>query len=163
MGADEAAWQARIDASRDAEDEGRVPEAERELREALREAERPGAARMLVARSLEELADFYHRQGRPTEAEPLYLRSIAAWEEVLGPRQPRVGIPVHNLAVLYLAECRVEEALPLIARVADLWEAALGPSHPDRVTALETEATLLRRCGRGDEASRLDSRMPAGS
>jgi len=155
--ADEAAWQALLDASIAAEREGRLQDAEGLLIDARREAERPGAAPMLLALSIENLADFYHRSGRPADAEPLLVRSIQLWDEILGPEQPRVGIPVHNLAVLYLEGCRVDEALPLVRRVVSLWGSTLGAQHADRVSAIRTEATLLRRCGRADEASRLDS------
>lgn len=154
--ADEATWQALLDASIAAEREGRVEDAEGLLIDARREAERPGTAPMLLALSIESLGDFYHRSSRPDEAEPLLARSVQLWEEILGPDQPRVGIPVHNLAVLYLEACRVDEALPLIHRVLALWGSTLGAQHADRVSAMRTEATLLRRCGRADEASKLE-------
>lgn len=166
-GADEATWQALLHASIVAEREGRVEDAEGLLIDARREAERPGTAPMLLALSTESLADFYHRSGRLAEAEPLLVRSIQMWDEILGPDQPRVGIPVHNLAVLYLTGCRVDEALPLIHRVAALWGSTLGAQHADRVSAMRTEATLLRKCGRADEASKLESEgatpSPAGA
>jgi tetratricopeptide (TPR) repeat protein len=37
-----------------------------------------------VANSLNNLAGLYWSQGRYTDAEPLYQRSIAIWERVLG-------------------------------------------------------------------------------
>jgi tetratricopeptide (TPR) repeat protein len=160
-GADKTAWQALADAAVEAESEGRLEEAETMLLAARREARGPDAARMLQALSVENLADFYYRCGRLAEAEPLYLQSLDLWAEILGPQQPRVGIPMHNLAVLYLDDCRVDEALPLIDDVLKLWESALGPDHPDRIAAIRTEATLLRRCGREVEAAALQSHGPA--
>jgi len=157
--ADESVWQARMDAAERAEREGRSEDAEAFLLAAVREAGRPGSV-LLMARSLEAQADFYERAGRTTEAEPLYVQSVEIWERVLGDGQPRVGIPLHNLAVLRLKQCRVEEALPLIRRVLDLWRETLGPAHPDRLTAIRTEATLLRRCGRADEAEKVDAQAP---
>ena len=163
MGADESVWQMHMDTARQAEREGRGTDAEASLLAAEHEARRSGSARLLVARSLEALADFYHHTGRHSEAEPLYLRCAQIWEEILGPDQPRVGIPLHNLAVLYLSRCRVAEALPLVHRVLDLWEKTLGPAHPDRVTAIQTEATLLRRCGRATDAATLEARAPVST
>lgn len=162
-GADEATWQALVDASIVAESEGRVEDAEGLLIRARREAERPGTAPMLLARSIEGLGDFYHRSGRTDDAEPLLAQSIELWEEILGPDQPRVGIPAHNLAVLYLERCRVEQALPLIRRALALWGSTLGPQHADRVAAMQTAATLLRGCGRGDEAAKLEAEGPAST
>jgi tetratricopeptide (TPR) repeat protein len=155
-GADEATWQALVDASIVAESEGRVEDAEGLLIRARGEAERPGTAPMLLARSVESLGDFYHRSGRPEDAEPLLAQSIRLWEGILGPGQPRVGIPIHNLAVLYLEGCRVDQALPLIHRALSLWESTLGPRHADRVAAMRTAATLLRACGRAEEAAKLE-------
>ena len=47
-------------------------------------------------------------------------------------------------------------AAEAIDQVAELWADVLGASHPDRLSALESEAALLRRCGRDDHADRLD-------
>jgi tetratricopeptide (TPR) repeat protein len=152
-----------MDAAALAEAEGRPEDAESSLLEALREAEEPGGARMNLAFSVEALAELYHRAGRRDEAETFYLRSVELWVELLGPEQPRVGIPIHNLAVLNLEDCRVDDALPLIARVVELWERTLGADHPDRVTAIRSEANGLRSCGRDEEAAELESllKLPA--
>ena len=162
-GADEESWQTLVDAAVEAESEGRLEQAERMLLSARVEAERPGAARMLQALSIENLADFYYRSARPTDAESLYLQSLEIWQVILGPDQPRIGIPMHNLAVLYLDDCRVDEALPLVEGVLELWESTLGPDHPDRLTAIRTEATLLRRCGCTEQAAAIESRGPAST
>jgi len=161
--AGDGAWQAYMDAASLADAEGRPEDAESSLLEALREAEHPGSARMHLAFSVEALAEHYHRAGRRDEAEAFYLRSVELWEELLGPEQPRIGIPIHNLAVLNLKDCRVDEALPLIARVVELWERTLGTDHPDRVTAIRSEANGLRSCGRDEEATELESllKLPA--
>jgi len=153
-------WQSHLDAAALAEEEGRIDDAERALLEALREVEKPGGTPMDRAFTVEALADLYLRAGRGEDAEGYYLRATELWERLLGPEQPRVGIPVHNLAVVYLGDCRVDEALPLIARVVGLWERTLGPEHPDRVGAIRSEANGLRRCGREDEAAKLEALLP---
>jgi tetratricopeptide (TPR) repeat protein len=161
----DGAWQAYMDAAALADAEGRPEDAESSLLEALREAEEPGGARMHLAFSVEALAELYHRADRRDEAETFYLRSVSLWEELLGPEQPRIGIPIHNLAVLHLQDCRVDEALPLIARVVELWERTLGADHPDRVNAIRSEANGLRSCSRDEEAAELEGLLkpPAGS
>lgn len=159
--ASDSPWHDAMEAAEQAAREGRAGDAETSLQAAIREVDRLGAPRIRLARSVEALADLYHSQERLREAEPLYLRAIGLWEEILGPDQPRAGITLHNLALLYLAECRVEEAMPRIERVLDLWERSFGPAHPDRVTAIRSEAEMLRRCGRVEEAAALKSRIPA--
>ena len=43
-------------------------------------------------------ASLYHTQGRYPEAEPLYERSLAILEKVLGPEHPHVAAVINNLA-----------------------------------------------------------------
>ena len=150
------AWDRWMSAGETAAREGRGSAAEGAFRNALEEAERSGRA-IRIARSTEALADLYATVGRSAEAEPLYHDVIERWKTILGPNQPRLGIPLHNLAVLYLRECRVDEALPLVTEVAALWEETLGPDHPDRLSALRSEAALLRRCDRPAEAGKLEA------
>jgi hypothetical protein len=45
-----------------------------------------------VARSLNNLADLYKRQGRYADAEPLYLRAAAIREAALGANHPDTAI-----------------------------------------------------------------------
>ena len=137
-------------------------EADTELAAAAAAAGKEGVTDLT---SVEALAELYHRADRRDEAEAFYLRSVSLWEELLGPEQPRIGIPIHNLAVLHLEDCRVDEALPLIARVVELWERTLGADHAERVNAIRSEANGLRSCGRDEEAAELESllKLPAGS
>ena len=48
----------------------------------------------------------YQRQGRYSEAEPLYRRALEARERVLGTEHPDTLISVNNLAALYQAQGR---------------------------------------------------------
>jgi tetratricopeptide (TPR) repeat protein len=153
-------WQSHLDAAALAEEEGRIDDAERSLLEALREVEKPDGARMDLAFTVEALADFYRRAGRPADAETNYLRATELWERLLGSGQPRVGIPLHNLAVVYLEDCRVDEALPLISRVVQLWGRTLGAEHPERLGAIRSEANGLRKCGREGDAAELEALLP---
>jgi Flp pilus assembly protein TadD len=62
------------------------------------------------------LASLYHAQGRYGEAEPLYMRALAAKERVLGPEHPGTLTSAGNLAVLYKLQGRQAEAEALIRR-----------------------------------------------
>jgi hypothetical protein len=44
-----------------------------------------------VAQSLNNLAELYRRLGRSADAEPLYKRSLAIREKVLGPDHPDIA------------------------------------------------------------------------
>ena len=50
--------------------------------------------------SLNNLAELFRTQGRYSEAEPLYKRSLAIREKALGPVHPSVGTSLNNLAAL---------------------------------------------------------------
>jgi CHAT domain-containing protein len=70
-----------------------------------------------VATALNNLAGLYQAQGRYTEAEPLYMRSLAVREKALGPEHPNVATSHNNLAVLHLAQRD-------LVRAAASWRAA---------------------------------------
>jgi tetratricopeptide (TPR) repeat protein len=74
----------------------------------------------------------YYAQGRYAEAQPLYERALAIYEEALGPDHPAVGTTLNNLAELYRAQGRYAEAQPLYERALAICEQALGPDHPRR-------------------------------
>ena len=50
-----------------------------------------------MATSLNNLAGLYHAQGKYAAAEPLYNRSLAIREKVLGPQHPDVATSLNNL------------------------------------------------------------------
>ncbi len=56
-----------------------------------------------VARSLNNLADLYERQGRYAEAEPLFERALAIRERAVGPDHPDTATSTNNLASFYQA------------------------------------------------------------
>jgi hypothetical protein len=48
------------------------------------------------------------------------------WGKLLGPRQPRLAITLHNLAVVELALDRPEEARGHVLAALEIWELSLG-------------------------------------
>ena len=69
-------------------------------------------------RALNNLAALYDSQGKYTQAEPLYKRSLMIAEKALGPDHPDVALSLENLAGLYRATNRDEEAEKLEQRAA---------------------------------------------
>ena len=69
-----------------------------------------------MATSLNNLALLYSTQGNYAEAEPLYMRSLAIIEKVLGSEHPHVVMSLENYAALLRDIGRGDEAETLEAR-----------------------------------------------
>jgi tetratricopeptide (TPR) repeat protein len=69
-----------------------------------------------VAGSLNNLAELYQAQGKYSQAEPLYQRSLAIVERAVGPEHPNVATSLNNLARLYQAQGKYSQAEPLYQR-----------------------------------------------
>lgn len=119
-------WEARMAAATIAYQQGRYADAENSLQDALTEAEQFGKEdrRMTMtlvklgdlAATYSNLASYYRKQGRNSEAESLYKRLLAIWEKVLGPRHPHVAKSLEKYASLLRESRRDAEAAKLEAR-----------------------------------------------
>ena len=69
-----------------------------------------------MAESLNNLAELYRTQGKYAEAEPLYKRSLAILEKVLGPNHPDVAKSLEIYAALLQETGRGSEAEELGSR-----------------------------------------------
>jgi tetratricopeptide (TPR) repeat protein len=132
-----------------------------ELQEALEYFRK--AANIQTALGLEtDLADslgwqgnLYQSQGRFSEAEPLYVRSLELRERQLGADHPDVATSLNNLAELYRTQDRYSEAEQLYVRSLEILERHLGTGHPDVATCLNNLAVLYKSQGRYSEAEQL--------
>jgi len=113
---------------------------------------------LAVATSLNNLAELYRVQGRYSEAEPLYKRSLLIREEQLGVDHPDTATSLNNLAALYQAQARYSEAKPLYKRSLSISEEQLGTDHPDTAISLNNLALLYYAQGRYSEAEPLYAR-----
>jgi hypothetical protein len=73
-----------------------------------------------VATALNNLALMLFAQGRPGEAEPLYRRSIAIQEKVLGAQHPDLDRSLDNYAALLRKQGRDGEARTFETRARDI-------------------------------------------
>jgi CHAT domain-containing protein/tetratricopeptide (TPR) repeat protein len=153
--AGEAEWAAHMNAGEIANRAGDYRTAAGRYEAALREAESFGASDPRLAKTLNDLAASYTRQERFAEAEPLYRRSLAIREKVLGPEHPDVGQSLNNLATLYRARGRFAEAEPLYRRSLEIRERALGSDHPDVGASSNGLGGLYEMQGRYAEAEPL--------
>jgi tetratricopeptide (TPR) repeat protein len=108
-----------------------------------------------LATSLNNLAGLYRAMGRYTEAEPLFVRSLAIREEQLGANHPDTAGSLHNLAGLYYLIGRYVEAESLLVRSLAIREQELGANHPNTATSLNNLAGVYRSTGRYAEAEPL--------
>ena len=85
-------------------------------------------------------------------SERAYLRAIATYERILGPRHPYIAAPLGNLGLLYTRLGRYEEAVALMRRSNEIDRDAFGPDHADVAVGSATLAAALREMGRLDES-----------
>jgi CHAT domain-containing protein/Tfp pilus assembly protein PilF len=114
-----------------------------------------------VATSLNGLANLYQVQGKNTEAEALYQRSLAIFKKVHGPDHPDVATSLNNLAALYKTQGKYAEAEPLQRRSLAIWEKVLGAEHPDVASSLNNLGNLYQSQRKDVEAEPLFKRSLA--
>jgi tetratricopeptide (TPR) repeat protein len=108
-----------------------------------------------IATGLGRLASLYRAQGRYSDAEPLYVRSLQIKETQLGAEHPDTASSLNNLAALYQSQGRYSEAEPLYVRSLQISETQLGAEHPNTATSLNNLALLYESQGRYSEAEPL--------
>ncbi|MGK7874280.1 MAG: tetratricopeptide repeat protein [Xenococcaceae cyanobacterium] len=113
------------------------------------------------AKQLNQQAFQLYNQGNYTEAEPLYQRSLAIREKVLGPEHPDVALSLNNLAGLYFSQGNYTEAEPLYQRSLAIRQKVLGPEHQLVATSLNNLAALYQVQGKYTEAEPLYQRSLA--
>jgi tetratricopeptide (TPR) repeat protein len=78
---------------------------------------------------------------------PLYQRSLAIWESVMGPDNPDLAATLDNLAVLYAKQGKFDEADPLYKR-------SLALREKSAVLSLNNRALVLELTGEESSAER---------
>jgi tetratricopeptide (TPR) repeat protein len=119
-------WRARLDRAEELAEQDKDDQAADIYRELLDEAAREENEGLLVARAADGLADLYRAGGRHAEAAGLYRRSAAMWEQLLGPRQPRLAVTLHNLGTVCAELGEAEEAERHLERALAIWEESYG-------------------------------------
>ncbi|MFC6015044.1 tetratricopeptide repeat protein [Plantactinospora solaniradicis] len=100
-----------------------------------------------------ELAEFCHLAGRPSEAARLYAHLHAAYEQELGPDAPDTEDALNALAETYKHTRRPERAIPLYEQIATAVEQCLGPGSPRHLDALDDLAEAYLAADNGAEAA----------
>ena len=144
-------------------DERQLAQAEGRFLAALELAERfPSEDELLTTLSV--LADVYHAQGKYTQAEPLYKRSLSIAEKRFGLEHVATAHQLYSLAKLYRDQGRYAEAEPLFKQVLAIFERRenSGPVFfPTRLNLYHDLAILYRFQGKHTLAEPLDERALA--
>ncbi len=138
------------------EAQGRAPEAEEPLREALMlRRGRSGRRTLVVASAMSNLAASLDRQGRYEEAATLYLDALAIEREHLPDEHLRLIAGLNNAASIVERLNRLDEAEALYREALALARKKLGDEHPNVALTKGNLATVMTRLGKFDESERL--------
>jgi tetratricopeptide (TPR) repeat protein len=108
------------------------------------------------------LAAAYRDAGRPSDAIPLFERTLVNRQRLLGPEHPDTLTSQNNLAAAYQDEGRASEAVLLFEMTLAARERLLGPNNPGTLNSLGNLAAAYRDAGRPADAIPLFERTLAG-
>jgi tetratricopeptide (TPR) repeat protein len=94
------------------------------------------------------------QQGRFTDAEQLYKRSVSIIESKL-PNDPVLAGSLNNLGNFYIGRNRFADAIPPLNRALAIFSAAFGDNNNQTATAINNLAKASMAEGKYDEAERL--------
>jgi cell division protein FtsB len=138
-------------------DQGQHSDAERVLREALKERERvlgPEHPDTILTRHWLAVALDY--QGKNAEAEAEYLAVFKLEEQVLGPEHVETLATRSNLTAVLLQQGKYAEAEAENHALIKLEEKVVGPEHARTLLVRNNLAVILRREGKAGEAETED-------
>jgi tetratricopeptide (TPR) repeat protein len=103
-----------------------------------------------VSDNFNTLAAIAYFEGKPAEAERLYLSRLAIDEKVLGPEHPDVASTLNNIGRIRLERGEYRGAEQLLARAVSIAMKERGAEHDDMAFMLSNLA--LAREGTGDDS-----------
>ena len=110
---------------------------------------------VILAATLNNLAERYKEEGRYADAEPLYKRVLAINEKARGPDHLSVALALNDLAELYRGQGRYADAEPLYKRSLAIRDAAAGALRLRRTRPSAARHVRFRSSAR-------DGRRPTG-
>lgn len=132
--------------------EGNFQEGKRWAKVADAILRRLGGHELLQAWLLNDLGGVLTQEGSASAGLPLFERSLALKEKVLGSRHPDVGMAEVSVAFALYKLGRNEEALAHNTRAGAILEASLGADHPDLAIYLSNSGEMLNALNRYAEA-----------
>lgn len=139
------------------ESKGLMPEAQRELENALAVREKVlGPNHFLVADTLIRLGVTHSRQGRLAEAEQMQTRAIGILR--MHAPSPELAAALNNLGSVMSAQGRSKEAESRIREAISIWERLGWNDNPSMAGGLLNLGILLQARKQYDEAARVLAR-----
>ena len=111
------------------EKQGRILDAEQLYKKSLAIVERELPRDPILAGSFNNFGNFYNRQKRFADAEPLLARAVQMYIGAHGEIHPATVTATNNLGTAYLGLGRLDEAEALYKRALAGAEALEGPNH----------------------------------
>ena len=75
--------------------------------------------------------------GKFEKAEPLYQKSLAIYEKLLGEEHPNTATSYNNLAHFYYNTDDIKRAYDYMKKAVEIREKVLPENHPNLITAKE--------------------------
>jgi len=107
-----------------------------------------------TAKALVNLSHLLYSTDQLAHAEPLMREALKLMEDIHGPDDPMVAVPLNNLASLLIKDANsAEEAMSLFRRALRIQKDEYGQDSPEMATTLNNFAQLLKenRCYREAE------------
>ncbi|CAI7597003.1 unnamed protein product [Penicillium crustosum] len=104
----------------------------------------------------------YRNLGKLKEAEKMYQRALAGYEEALGPDHTSTLNTVQNLGLLYSDQGKLKEAEEMYQRALVGYEVALGPDHQSTLSTVHNLGLLYSNQGKLKEAEEMCQRALVG-
>ncbi|HNB72815.1 MAG TPA: tetratricopeptide repeat protein [Acidobacteriota bacterium] len=141
------------------EDEGKYDEALPLAQQAVAKTEQIlGVDSLVLATSLNTLANLHHSKGDYDQAESHYRRALAIREKVLGPDHLETATILNNLGVLYKHTGEYLKAEPLYQRALAIYEKTVGPDDLETANSLNNLANFYSDKGDYAQAEPLYQR-----
>lgn len=142
-------------------DSTKYEEAEQLLHGALAIREKTlGREHLDIALNCENLGDFYHYQGKYSNALPFYQRALEIREHLLEPQHPDIANSFYYVASIYHILGDYAQAAPLYQKAQRIYE-ALESEHPDFGLLLDNIGIVSTHLSDYDQAEQFFKRSLA--
>jgi tetratricopeptide (TPR) repeat protein len=128
---------------------------EQSLLEAVSDANKWKTTDPRVAKSYQDLADYYSTEGRYADAERPYQKRLELEEDALGRANPAIISAIDDLARVNFAQMKYDQSADLIARELRIMEREYGDSDPKLLPSLEQTARVLQSGGKYPDAEKF--------
>jgi tetratricopeptide (TPR) repeat protein len=131
---------------------------EKNLRDQLKRADKTGT-RAQLGNALDHLAAHYHHKQKPSQALPLYRRSLVIWQELLGPEHPTVATLLLNLGSVYIELDDMTSATPIYSKALSIFESDGSLDNLSNLDSFESYLKVVQDKGQHRLFEQLEIRI----